>query len=62
METNCKKCNNCAWFCHADHRCYGICNGGKAPEWSVCGHWTFDGLEDWEREDCEQTALVAMEV
>lgn len=55
-----KNCMNCAWFCHSDQRCYGICNGGKAPKWSVCGHWTADGLSDQEREELD--TLVTMEM
>jgi hypothetical protein len=59
---------NCAWFCHADGKCYGIeqdeLQGEGFPlpkEWindSDCVRWAFDGLEDWERED----TLVTMEM
>ena len=65
-----KNCKNCAWYCHADGKCYG-CQvddfGGTrqifAPKYTSCDHWTFDGLQDWEREACEpENALVTMEV
>ena len=67
MGTNCKKCNNCAWFCHSDSRCYGTMKFTLGEPSSVnkswyCNNWSFDGLEDWEREDCEQTTFVAMEI
>ena len=31
----------------------------RIPETGHCGDWTFDGLEDWEREETE--ALMTME-
>lgn len=43
---SCKNCNNCAWFCHRDGKCYG--NNGtiyghrtvpetvKLPYWNEC--------------------------
>ena len=46
-------CNHCAWYCHSDAKCYD-------PEYSrpctvnkeySCHDYTFDGLEDWEREE-----------
>lgn len=47
-------CNNCAWYCHADGKCYGSCADGCAalPELNtgICLNWSYDGLEDWERE------------
>ena len=61
-----KKCSNCAWYCHADGRCYGSgpahrCGAPFAvqmdPRREGCGKWEFDGLEDWERAD----ALMTME-
>lgn len=75
-----KKCSNCAWFCHADGRCYAhqidmdqAFKGYKwhipEPDWSYyvdeperkfCSLWTFDGLEQWERDACEP-ALMTME-
>lgn len=68
MKT-CKNCTNCAWYCHSDGFCYGkaFALGWKEyyaelvrnPERTYCPSWTFDGLEDWEREDCE--TLVTME-
>lgn len=51
-------CGNCAWYCHADGRCYGCGAAHKLPavfaipmppEKTACGKWQFDGLEDWER-------------
>lgn len=60
-----QKCKNCAWFCHTDGRCYGNkMNVGleifsPADQENRCPDWTFDGLEDWEREETE--ALMAME-
>ena len=63
METK-KNCNNCAWFCHADGRCYGSWSGCSYEIPDVvkengCRDWTADGLEDWEREDAD--ALVTMD-
>ena len=63
-----KSCINCAWFCHADGKCYGtpfLLEGLEvgaeltvpASEGS-CGDWASDGLSDQER---EQYALVTME-
>ena len=60
-----QKCKNCAWFCHADGRCYGNYMGvgleifKPADQGNQCQDWTFDGLEDWEREETE--ALMTME-
>lgn len=64
-----KSCINCAWFCHADRKCYGtpfMLEGlevgavlTEAPEEGCCRDWAFDGLEDWEREPAD--ALVTME-
>lgn len=60
-----KKCSNCAWFCHADGKCY-VPSSAEAfePPYRLlqafeCNAWTFDGLEDWERED--QPALMTMD-
>lgn len=33
----------------------------KDSENVFCSLWTFDGLEEWEREDSEKTHLMAME-
>ena len=62
-----KSCINCAWFCHADGKCYGtpfLLEGMEVgavlttdPADGCCRDWAFDGLEDWERSD----ALVTME-
>ena len=63
-----KKCENCAWFCHTDGKCYGTAArlSGLVPasfpavwQGSACETWTFDGLEEWEREETE--ALMTME-
>ena len=51
-----KRCATCAWYCHADGRCYGGYGDNSAvtyiaiPEAMECDNWTFDGLEDWERD------------
>ena len=64
-----KNCNNCAWFCHADGKCYGtpfILDGMEiganltvSPEDGCCRDWAFDGLEEWERDQTD--TLVTME-
>jgi hypothetical protein len=63
-----KSCQNCAWFCHADGCCYGanasLSEGVRRdfPEVQCCTKYSFDGLEDWEREACKaENALVTME-
>lgn len=59
-----KNCKTCAWYCHSDRHCYGFMgkvHGEPMPvskNWT-CGKWTFDGLEEWEREETE--ALMTME-
>lgn len=53
-----RNCENCAWFCHTDGRCYGYDTQPWGSPFTVgfenkkegCDSWTFDGLEDWERE------------
>ena len=53
-----KKCSNCAWYCHIDGKCYatkarltGLVEASKPLiEGIACESWSFDGLEDWERE------------
>ena len=64
MESACK---NCAWFCHADGKCYGnsallrgIEIGMLANKVSGCVDWQFDGLEDWERVETETLMTVEM--
>ena len=68
-----KTCENCAWYCHADGKCYGnpfLMSGmeiGAAltvpADQGACCDWAFDGLEDWEREDCKlEETLMTMEV
>jgi len=64
---NKKSCLTCAWFCHADGKCYGnpfmaigVEVGAELTvpaEEGSCRDWASDGLEDWERED----TLVTME-
>ena len=65
-----KKCDNCAWYCHFDGRCYGngaaLCVGQPFAikmdaETKGCSKWESDGLEDWEREACKPETLMAME-
>lgn len=58
---NLNKCSNCAWYCHTDSQCYANAVQEElavpvSPE-HLCNHWTFDGLEDWEREENESSAL-----
>ena len=61
-------CKNCAWYCHSDGRCYGNDMGvgleifKPADQENQCPDWSFDGLDDWERQDCEKTALMTMEL
>lgn len=57
-----KNCNNCAWFCHAEGKCYGtearlsgIQLAKKPKTGTGCRAWSFDGLEEWEREDTLMT-------
>ena len=66
MMTKCSNCNNCAWFCHSDGKCYGnhftlveIMKGIPTDARNICGDWSFDGLEDWEREELD--TLVTMD-
>lgn len=60
--TKCSNCNNCAWFCHSDGKCYGATFEGsrmsKATFETGCGRWSFDGLEDWEREELDALVTV----
>lgn len=67
MENTCK---SCAWYCHADGKCYGnlfLPNGFEVgakltfpAEKGRCKDWQFDGLEDWEREETETLMTVEM--
>ena len=65
-----KNCTNCAWYCHADGRCYGSENAlagypdifdsiiyDPHQDMATCSKWSFDGLEEEERE-----ALMTMEM
>ena len=60
-----KNCKTCAWFCHTDGKCYAgperIDRGAEyvRDRAMACKTWTFDGLEEWERQACE--ALMTME-
>lgn len=60
-----KRCRNCAWYCHADSRCYAhqleweshsftmkldLTYIPERPDNGFCSNWAADGLEDWERE------------
>ena len=63
-------CKTCAWYCHSDGKCYGTQARLSGLVDAVdpiitcvaCEDWAFDGLEDWEREDCEKSALMTMEL
>ena len=62
-----KNCMNCAWYCHADGKCYGTPFGVGAeitvPTWEgSCGDWVNDGLGDEERASLyPEYTLVTME-
>ena len=59
---NSKNCNNCAWYCHADGKCYGAASDGTylpLINTGRCKNWAADGLSDEEREELD--ALVTME-
>jgi len=64
-----KKCRTCAWYCHSNGFCYGnalLLNGIEIwipmeENHAACDYWSFDGLEDWERDACKPAALVTME-
>lgn len=64
---NKKNCANCAWFCHADGKCYGSWTGDayeipNSVKESGCRFWSADGLTDEERADLyPQEALMTME-
>ena len=56
-------CNNCAWYCHLNGRCYAeAIQDELAVEVSpddTCLDWTSDGLTDEER---EEYTLMTMEM
>ena len=59
-----RNCTNCAWYCHADGKCYGnpYHVGAEllfAASERSCDDYAFDGLSDEEREELD--ALVTME-
>lgn len=45
-----EKCKICAWYCHADGKCYGATYEGAAVSQN-CENWAADGLTDEEREE-----------
>lgn len=59
-----KMCKNCAWFCHADGKCYWNAIVEELAEPvspdGICRFWAFDGLSDQEREEYAM-ALMTME-
>ena len=64
-----KICSECAWYCHADGKCYGNALLPMGTEIGLpmdekheaCHSCTFDGLEEWEREACKPDTLVTMD-
>ena len=67
-----KSCINCAWFCHADGKCYGnpfMWSGMEVgatltvpAEEGCCRDWRSDGLGDEERASLyPEYTLVTME-
>ena len=63
-----KSCQNCAWYCHTDGKCYGGTDiSGRGAEYVreralACRVWTSDGLSDEERASLYEDALVTMEL
>lgn len=61
-----KNCNNCAWYCHSDGKCYGNSALRLGIEIGIsvykplkdCPVWASDGLTDYER---ETMTLMTME-
>lgn len=61
-----KNCGTCAWYCHSNGMCYGndmMLAGIEAgtpmdEKHEACGHWAFDGLEEWEREAFRPEAVL----
>lgn len=55
-----RNCKNCGWYCHRDGNCYVPKDMADFrlipfnPNFGSCQDWTFDGLADWERKDCEE--------
>ena len=63
MKNNEKSCSTCAWYCHADGKCYGNREGIGMKTYipakdCCCGAWSFDGLEDWERVEYEINEMM----
>ena len=49
---NMKTCKMCAWYCHTDGKCYVPCmRPSEVNKEYSCHDYTFDGLEDWERDN-----------
>ncbi len=55
-----EKCGNCAWYCHAEGKCYGtvarLYGVVTSMEYrdvraEACKQWQFDGLTEQEREE-----------
>jgi len=62
-----KSCYECWWFCHGSGQCFRTAKmiAITSPKDKYCDEWRFDGLEDWEREDCDpeqDDTLVTMEM
>ena len=59
-----RNCCNCAWFCHSDESCYKpglfLPKEQIAPKYTVCNGWSFDGLDDWEREQIANPSNILM--
>ena len=60
-------CKNCAWYCHSDGRCYGnlALLAGEEIGCVVdinrsCRKWSFDGLEDWERDQLDPSNMESL--
>ena len=60
-----KTCKNCAWYCHIDGKCWGNkMNIGleifiPAGD-GYCKDWSYDGLDDWEREQIVEPSNTLM--
>ena len=64
-----KTCKNCAWYCHSDQLCYGtkarlygVVRASEPIFGKSCEEWSFDGLDDWERDQIQtpSNTLVTM--
>lgn len=64
-----KTCKNCAWYCHSEGTCW---ENGPAMYWGhylaeykdknseACDKWSFDGLEDWERDQLDPSNMDSL--